>query len=157
MARGKRRAERVLGTGASAADARAPGVLDGAALQTERRPLDAARRGALLSAFDGEGGGLPAMQWLLARVLQAPETVFHLELPRQQCTPGAQAEPSAFAWDDASVSFVPNGAAMTGPQAEIAQVGWYVWQIRARACTRRCELTLELTGPPATACRSSST
>jgi hypothetical protein len=143
--------ERVLGTCADGADrACAEAFVDGAALRLMRRPLDAARRAALLAAFDAEGGGLAAMQWLLARVLQAPETVFHLELPRRHCTPGVQAEPNAFAWDDASASFVPNGAAMTGPQAEITQIGWYVWQIPgARVPAAFVELTLELTATAA--------
>jgi len=141
----------VLGACASAADrACAEAFLDGTALRLMRRPFDATRRATLLTAFDSEGGGLLAMQWLLARVLQAPETVFHLELRRQSCAPGAQVEPSAFPWDDASVFFAPNGAPMTGPQAEITQIGWYVWQIPgARVPAAVAELTLELTATSA--------
>jgi hypothetical protein len=139
--------DQVLGACAMTADrACAEGFLDSTARRLMRRPLEPARRSALLSAFTAEGAGLAGMQWLLTRVLQAPETVFHLELPRQLCSSGPQASTQAtFGWDDASVFFAPNGGAMTGPQASLTETGWYVWQIPAdRVGANFAELTLEI-------------
>ncbi|MDD9937987.1 MAG: DUF1588 domain-containing protein [Myxococcales bacterium] len=121
---------RVLGVCADAANrACAEAFLDGAGTRILRRPVDPTRREALLSAFDAEGGGLAGMQWLLSRLLQSPETVFHVELPRQRCDATAPAETLRLAWDDASVFFAPLGAAETGPQQTLTEAGWYVWQI----------------------------
>jgi hypothetical protein len=139
--------ERLLGACAQSADrACAESFLDGAALRIARRPLDAARRASLLAGFDAEGGGIAGMQALLARVLQAPEAVFHLELPRRTCTtaPPPATQDTRFAWDDESVFFAPNGGAMTGPQAQLTEVGWYVWQIPAARITHAAD-ELELT------------
>ena len=123
---------RVLGACATTADrACARAFLDGPALRLLRRPLDAARRDAWLAAFEAEGGGSAGMQWLLARVLQAPEAVFQLELPRQRCQSASAAVETTYAWDDESVFFAPIAGSMTGPQASLTQAGWYVWMIPA--------------------------
>jgi hypothetical protein len=139
--------DRVLGACAAEADrACAEAFLDGAALALMRRPLGAERRAALLAAFDAEGGGLPGMQWLLARTLQAPETLFHLELPQQTCesTPG---EDLSFDGDDAAVFFSPLATGgEVEPPAELDENGWFVWQIPgARVLGRYTTLRIALT------------
>ena len=50
-----------------------------------RRPLDAARITAMLDAFSEAGEGNLGLELLLARLLQAPEAIFHMAMPRQQC------------------------------------------------------------------------
>jgi hypothetical protein len=78
--------EAIFGSCAAQADsACAEAYLDGPGLRILKRPLDPERRQSLLDGFASEGGGIEGMQWLLARVLQAPEAVFHLELPREDC------------------------------------------------------------------------
>ena len=122
--------ERVLGACAPEADrACAERFLDTTALPLMRRPLAAARRAALLAAFESEGAGLAGMQWLLARTLQSPEALFHLELPRQRCE-AAAGEDLTFAWDDESVFFSPlAGGGEVEPPAELTENGWFVWQV----------------------------
>jgi hypothetical protein len=137
---------RVFGSCAEQADAAcALRFLDSTALGLLRRPLDSARKSALLTAFSAEGGGLKSMEWLLARILQSPEMVFHLELPTMRCTVAPDAAPLSFAWNDASVFFAPNGAARTGPQQRITTAGWYVWEIPGTRVTSACtKLSLDL-------------
>jgi hypothetical protein len=137
---------RVFGSCAVQADVGcAEQFLQTTALRLLRRPLESERREALLMAFRGEGEGLASMEWLLARILQSPEMVFHLELPAQRCTGAADILPTSFAWDDASVFFAPNGGAQTGPQQRILQDGWYVWEIPgARVPVAFAELALEV-------------
>lgn len=78
--------DEVYGACAEQADeACASAFLDGVGLRVLKRPLDEDRRASLLGGFAAEGGGLAGMQWLLSRLLQAPEAVFHLELPREDC------------------------------------------------------------------------
>jgi hypothetical protein len=74
------RRDDVMGACSAEADgACAEAFVDGVASRVLKRPLDAARRQSMLDAFANEGGGLPAMKRLLARLLQAPEFAFHLE------------------------------------------------------------------------------
>ncbi len=138
--------ERVLGACAAEADRACAGAfLEDVALRLMRRPLDSARRAALLDAFEAEGAGAVGMQWLLARVLQAPETIFHLELSRQDCEEAAPADDATFAWDDESVFFSPYTGGELEPRAEIAENGWYVWQIPgARMASSATTLRIEL-------------
>lgn len=121
--------ERVLGACAEAADrACADAFLDTTALAIMRRPIADERRSALLAAFDAEGAGLAGMQWLLARTLQAPEAMFHLELPSQVCEAAPQADLD-FAWDDDDVFFAPLAGGEVEPPATLTENGWFVWQI----------------------------
>ena len=137
---------RAFGACAEQADAVcAERFLDTTAVRLLRRPLDSARRQALLMAFSGEGAGLKSMEWLLARILQSPEMVFHLELPAMRCTIAPDVTPTSFAWNDASVFFAPNGAARTGPQQRISVGGWYVWEIPGTRIPSACtKLVLDL-------------
>ena len=136
----------VFGACADQADAAcAQRFLESTALGLLRRPLDTARRDALLAAFSAEGGGLKAMEWLLARILQSPEMVFHVELPTMRCTVTPDATPLSFAWNDASVFWAPNGGARTGPQQRVTTSGWYVWEIPGTRIPAACtKLTLDL-------------
>jgi hypothetical protein len=121
--------ERVLGECAATADrACAESFLDRAALKLMRRPLAPERRAALLQAFDGAGGGLAGMQWLLSRTLQAPETLYHLELPRQQCET-APVTDLTFAANDEEAFFAPLAGGQVAPPAELTENGWFVWEI----------------------------
>jgi Protein of unknown function (DUF1592)/Protein of unknown function (DUF1588)/Protein of unknown function (DUF1585) len=140
--------ERVVGTCASKADATCAGnFLDAGARRIVRRALDPERRQALLSAFSGAGGGTQGVQALLARLLQAPEAVFHLELPRQRCvTTGAPAQTASFAWNDRVAFFSPAPSAdKLAPPEVINTRGWYVWDIPAsQVAASYTRLTLEL-------------
>jgi len=121
--------ERVLGACAAQADrACAASFLDGVALKLMRRPLTTERRAQLLDAFEAEGGGLPGMQWLLARTLQAPETLFHLELPRQACEVTA-VEDLTFPANDEEAFFAPLAGGQVAAPAEVSENGWFVWEI----------------------------
>lgn len=123
--------ERVLGKCAVKADAAcATAFLDGPSRRILKRPLDDARKRALLDAFGAEGGGQAGMEWLLARMLQSPESLFQLELPRQSCSQAAQPAPEAlFAWNDADVFFAPVNGALTGARQQVTNTGWFVWQL----------------------------
>ncbi len=84
----------VFGACADTADTACAGsFLDMQARRILKRPLSAERRQALLSGFEAEGAGLAGMQWLLSRLLQAPEAVFHLEPIRAACDPDPVACP----------------------------------------------------------------
>jgi hypothetical protein len=54
-----------------------------------KRPLNDARRAQLLRTFSDAGNGEQGLELLLSRLLQAPEAVFHLALPKQQCVTAA--------------------------------------------------------------------
>jgi hypothetical protein len=138
---------RVFGACAEQADAAcAQRFLETTGLSLLRRPLESARRDALLTAFSAEGAGLKSMEWLLARILQSPEMVFHLELPSMRCTAAPDVKPITFAWNDASAFFAPNGSTRTGPQQRITTGGWYVWEIPGARIPSACtKLALDLT------------
>lgn len=75
---------RIFGSCAQQADAAcASDFLDRYARRILRRPLEGERRAAYLSSFEAGPG---SMQALLTQLLSAPEAVFHVELPRQQCS-----------------------------------------------------------------------
>lgn len=61
------------------------------ALRITKRPLDTQRSNALLDAFSDAGEGNAGLELLLSRLLQAPETVFHLAVPRPLCDATAEA------------------------------------------------------------------
>lgn len=111
----------------TATEACASAFLNAQATRILRRPLDAARKTALLAAFSAEGAGVAGLKVVLTSLLQAPEAVFHLEPARRTCSGGAS---SAFNWDDASVFFAPSGGApKVGAQETLTAGGWYVWQV----------------------------
>ncbi|MDD9945306.1 MAG: DUF1588 domain-containing protein [Myxococcales bacterium] len=131
----------------------AAAFLDTTATRILRRPLDATRRANMLTDFDEDGGDAAAMERLLARVLQSPEVVFHLE-PSGKTAPAAapppstaceQPKPLTLAWDDETVFFKPNDASVKGPQRQLSESGWYVWEIpgdRIEAGYEGLELTV---------------
>lgn len=82
--------------------------LTGGATRISRRPIDAQRRVAMLDAFTFAGEGDEGLKLLLARVLQAPEAVFHMAWPRQQCTPAAN---SISEQEETCIDEAPQGAA----------------------------------------------
>jgi hypothetical protein len=137
---------RVFGACAEQADAAcARSFLESTALVLLRRPLESSRREALLTAFSAEGAGSKGMEWLLARILQSPEMVFHVELPTQRCTAAPSPTALSFAWNDTSAFFAPNGGDRTGPQQRISAGGWYVWEIPGARISAACEkVTLDL-------------
>jgi hypothetical protein len=71
--------------GATADLACAEAFVDTTGLRILGRPLDDARRQSILDGFVAEGEGIDGMKWLLARLVQSPEAVFHLEVPRSDC------------------------------------------------------------------------
>lgn len=83
-----RRAD-LFGDCAEDADAAcAEAFLDDAALRILKRPIDAARRDSLLAGFADEGGGIEGMKELFARLVLAPEAVFHVEPGRDAAAAG---------------------------------------------------------------------
>ena len=60
-------------------------------IRITKRPLGTQRDNALLDAFSDAGEGNTGLELLLSRLLQAPETVFHLAVPRQRCPSSADA------------------------------------------------------------------
>jgi hypothetical protein len=60
--------------------------LAGGGVRITKRPLDVQRQSALLDAFSDAGEGNAGLELLLSRLLQAPETVFHMAVPRQRCS-----------------------------------------------------------------------
>lgn len=85
------------------------------------------------------------MQWLLARVMQSPEVIFHVELAEQDCAASSGTDDAVFAWDDESAYFAPLAGGMTGASAELTENGWYVWQIPgARMANASVALSIEL-------------
>jgi hypothetical protein len=147
VAADKTTSDRVFGTCAAKADAACAGAfLDGGGRRIMRRRIDAERRQALLSAFQGAGGGVQGLQLLLARLLQAPEAVFHLELPRQRCvSSGEPAQLATFAWNDPAAFFAPLNGSRSAAKQIINANGWHVWEIpAARVAAAYTHLTLDL-------------
>lgn len=76
--------KRVLGECAQFADRNcAAAYLAGDVRRILKRPLDEARRASVLNAFSDAGEGNDGLELVLARVLQAPEAVFHLAVTQE--------------------------------------------------------------------------
>ena len=123
-------------------------------IRITRRPLDVQRANALLDAFSDAGEGNAGLELLLSRLLQAPETVFHIAFPRpprcpksadvtssdsQNCQEEAPAQAGMMIVDDwtvaARVSFALTGH---GPDQELLDAAGRgelrnVQQVRAHA------------------------
>lgn len=132
----------VFGACASAADvACAEQFLDAQALRILKRPIDDARRQALLDAFTAEGAGLAGLQQMLAQLLQAPEFVFQLEVVRAD----AETIDGVIALDDWSVaSRLAYAITGQGPDDELlaaAAAGEMRTATQARAHAQRLLLT----------------
>jgi hypothetical protein len=141
---------RVFGACVDKADAACAGAfLDGFGRRVLKRPLDAERRASLLAAFMAEGGGKAGMSFVLARLLQSPEAVFHIEYPRQTCaTTGAKAPTASFAYDDPTATFATDKP--QAPQQVIGTSGWHVWTLPASAVPAaytRLTIDLDVTAP----------
>lgn len=120
---------RLMGSCATEADrACAAAFLNSTATRVLKSPLSAARVNDMLDAFDMAGAGLPGMQMLFARVLQAPEALFHIERRRQSCDASARA---VFAWDHSTTYFAPEAGGQSEATQTLTEVGWHVWDIPA--------------------------
>jgi hypothetical protein len=76
---------RVFGACAQSADREcAAAYLAGDVRRISKRPLDETTRVTMLNAFSDAGESNEGLELLLARVLQAPEAVFHLAVPKQR-------------------------------------------------------------------------
>jgi hypothetical protein len=76
--------------------------LDENAVRILRRPPSSVQLEALLAAFGAAGGGAEGLRLVLASLWQAPEAVFHLELPRRECDPSTAEEEAACPATEAS-------------------------------------------------------
>jgi hypothetical protein len=116
--------DRLLGKCAPEADqACARAFLEQGALRILKRPLEATRRDALLGQFTEAKEKLPGMQVMLASVLQAPEAVFHLELPRDP-EPAHQQQQQVDDWTVASrVAYALTGRGPDEPLLQAAARG----------------------------------
>jgi hypothetical protein len=124
---------RVFGDCAAKADAAcASRFLDAYGRRILKRPLSADRKQKLLDAFNTAGGGKAGLEFILARLLQSPEAMFHMEFPRQECaTKGMEAVSASFPWNDKSAFFDGANGKQAGGVAMVTSNGWYVWQLSA--------------------------
>jgi len=80
---------RVFGECAKIADRDcATAYLAGDVRRILKRPLDEARRASMLNAFSDAGEGNDGLELVVARVLQAPEAVFHLAVTHERIREG---------------------------------------------------------------------
>lgn len=94
--------------------------LRGDARRILKRPLDAERVNGLLQAFSDIGEGPEGLQLVLARLLQAPEAVFHLAQQRQGCAPEALSGRGEQCQED----LAPSGRLVVDPWTVAARVAY---------------------------------